>query len=83
MYGLYQQHLAPRAAANPNQEIVLWCDDHDDADTFHLFEIYGAAEAFQENAGSAFFAQYMAEAGPLLAGQPQVRMASPRWSTGI
>ena len=83
LYELYQQHLAPRAEANPNQEVVVWCEDQQDDDAFHLFEIYADPESFQANAGSEFFATYMAVAGPLLAGEPEVRMVTPRWSTGV
>ena len=83
LYDLYREHLAPRAEANDDQEVVVWCEDNEDADTFHLFEIYRTVEAFQANAGSDFFATYMATAGPLLAGQPEVRMVTPRWTTGL
>ena len=83
LFELYQEHLAPRAEANDNQEVVVWCDDAQDPDRFHLFEVYADTESFQANAGSEFFANYMAAAGPLLAAEPVVHMASPRWATGI
>lgn len=83
LYALYQDHLAPRAEANPAQEVVVWCADQQDEDVFVLFEIYGDAGALGENAKSDWFADYMAAAMPLLAGEPQVVMATPKWSTGL
>ena len=41
------------------------------------------AEALGANAGADWFAEYMQAAMPLLAGEPQVTMATPLWSTGI
>lgn len=83
LYDLYQQHLAPRAEANPRQEVVVWCEDQQDPDVFHLFEIYSDADTFNANAGSEFFAAYMEEAGPLLAAEPRVQLITPRWSMGV
>ena len=80
---LYEQHLAPLAESNEAQEVVVWCDDDQDPDVFVLFELYAERSAFEANAGSPAFGAYMAAAGPLLAGQPEVLMATPRWSTGV
>ena len=71
---LYESHLAPLAEANEAQQLVVWCDDDGDPDTFFLFEIYGDRAALEANAGSPAFGEYMAWgrpagalAGPLLA----------------
>lgn len=61
----------------------VWCADQQHPDTFVLFEIYRDAEALGANAGADWFNDYMAKAMPLLAGQPEVIMAEPKWSTGI
>ena len=83
IHQLYREMLAPHAAANEAQEIVVWCADQQDADRFHLFEIYRDMESFGLNAQSPEFAAYMGAVGPLLAGEPTVAMATPAWSTGI
>lgn len=83
LYDLYREHLAPRAEANDRQEVVVWCTDDADDDLFHLFEIYADQDSFHANAGSEFFAEYMQAAGPLLAGEPEVRLMTPRWSMGV
>lgn len=83
LYELYQQHLAPRAEANDDQEVVVWCADHQDPDVFVLFEIYRNADALGANAGAAWFGEYMTAAMPLLASEPEITMAEARWSTGL
>ncbi len=80
---LYTDIMAPRALGNDSQEVVVWCDDQHDPDTFYLFEIYSDPEAMGQNAQAEFFAEYMAKAGPLLAGEPEVAMATPQWAKGV
>ena len=83
VFDLYQQLMAPRAINNDAQEVVVWCADQHDPDTFYLFEVYGDPSAMGANASAPWFAEYMAKAGPLLAGEPEVGMADPMWSKGI
>lgn len=83
LYDLYAEHLAPRAEANDGQEVVVWCADQQDPDRFHLFEIYRDEAALGANAQAEWFAEYLQAAMPLLAGEPTVAMAEPRWSTGL
>ena len=83
LYALYREHLAPRAEANPAQETVVWCADNDDEDAFMLFEVYNDPAAPGENAGADWFAEYMAAAAQLMAGEPKVAMATPRWWKGL
>ena len=80
---LYEELMAPRAEANDAQEVVVWCADQHDADAFYLFEIYTDAAAMGANAQADWFADYMAKAGPLLAAEPEVAMATPVWSKGL
>ena len=80
---LYEKLMAPRAIDNDAQEVVLWCADQHDPDGFFLFEIYSNAAAMGANAQADWFAEYMAQAGPLLAGEPAVTMGSPVWVKGV
>ncbi len=80
---LYREILAPRAEANEAQEAVMWAADQHDADTFYLFEVYADGQAMGANASAPWFAEYMEKVGPMLAGEPEVAMATPRWSTGL
>ena len=83
IFALYQQHLVPRAEANDAQEVVVWCADQHDPDAYHLFEMYRDGESFGENAQASWFADFMAASAPLMAGEPTVAMATPRWSKGV
>ena len=80
---LYLEHLAPRAEANPAQEVVVLCLDGQDPDVLYLFEVYRDQAALQQAAQAPWFAEYMATAAPLLAGEPEVAMAAPVWETGL
>jgi quinol monooxygenase YgiN len=80
---LWDRHLRPRAEANPAQELYLFCEDADDADALHLVEVYGDPAAAQENARASWFADYMREAGPLIAGRPGMVSARPVWAKGL
>ncbi len=83
VYDAYREVMAPRAEANDSQEVVVWCNDIADPDRFILFEIYRDQEAFGANAQAPWFAEYMGRVGPLLAGEPEVTMATPEWGTGL
>jgi quinol monooxygenase YgiN len=76
---LFEQHLAPRAVANPAQEVVVWSADNTEPDTFYLCEIYGDSMAMEANARAAWFAEYMDAVSPLLATQPELMTATPMW----
>lgn len=80
---LYEELMAPRAEENDAQEVVVWCADQHDPDAFYLFEIYTDAAAMSANAQAEWFAGYMAKVGPLLAGEPEVAMATPIWAKGV
>jgi quinol monooxygenase YgiN len=75
--------MAPRALENDAQRVVVWCDDQQNQDRFHLFEIYSDPAAMGANASAPWFAEYMATAGPLLAGEPTVVMGTIGWSKGV
>ena len=83
IHQLWLDMLAPLAEANDGQQVVVWCNDQADADTFHLFEIYASPEAMGANAQSPAFAEYMQAAMPMLAGEPSVSMGEPAWSKGL
>jgi len=79
---LWDEHLRPRVEANAAQEVYFFCEDTQDPDTFYLFEIYANQEAMGENAGAAWFADYLRAVGPLLTDQSEVSTAVPVWAKG-
>ena len=79
---LWEKHLQPHSKSNTGQEMYVFCYDNQDADTLYLFEIYSSQAAFGEASQQPWFGEYMAAAGPLLAGQPEVGMATPLFAKG-
>lgn len=75
----WEAHLQPRAAENPAQATYFYCFSDSDPDTIHIFEHYTDPDALAANATAPFFADFMAEAAPLIAGEPQVAQATPVW----
>ncbi len=80
---LFRTHLADRATANDAQPVVIWAADDGDADRFHLVEVYDDPAAVAVSSQADWFWAYMAEAGPLMAGEPAVSTCSPRWMKGV
>lgn len=76
---LWDAHLKDRAAANPEHVSYVFALDAHDPNTVYITEVYATQAAFQANAQAPWFADYMAEVGPLLAGEPGFAMASPHW----
>lgn len=76
---LWDQHLKVRAEEDTVHVDYIFALDMGDPDTVHITEVYTTMAAFEANTQSPWFAAYMAEAGPLLAGQPGFAMASPYW----
>jgi quinol monooxygenase YgiN len=80
LLALFKKELAPRATNNPAQQVVVWVADAADPDVFHLFEVYVDRAAMESNAKAEWFWAYMAQAGPLLDGQPEMKTGVPRWA---
>ncbi|MEM8729381.1 MAG: antibiotic biosynthesis monooxygenase [Pseudomonadota bacterium] len=79
LVALWDQHLKSRAAENEAHVSYVFALDMGDPDTVHITEVYSTQAAFQANSSSTWFSAYMAEAGPLLDGEPGFAMASPYW----
>ena len=79
LVALWDAHLKTRAAENAAHVSYVFALDMGDPNTVHITEVYATEAAFQANSQAPWFAGYMAEAGPLLAGEPGFAMASPYW----
>lgn len=76
---VWERHLKPRAAANPKQAGYYYCYAREHPDEIRICEYYTDETALEDNAISAFFQDFMAEAAPLMEGEPDVSMADPVW----
>ncbi len=80
---LWATHLQPRIVAQGTHAAYAWVDDQQDPDAFVLFEIYRDPAQLQANARAEWFAAYLAQAGPLLAGEPEVTVGVPTYALGM
>jgi quinol monooxygenase YgiN len=81
--GLWDGHLRQWVAASRAQEVYLVVEDADDPDLLHLVEVYNDPQEMQRNAQAPWFADYLQQVEPLLAGSPQMRTGRPVWGKGV
>lgn len=79
MQALWEAHLKPRVAQNPAQPVYCYCLSREHPDDILLFEHYADETVLEDNAQSQFFADFMAEAAPLMAGEPEAALGDPVW----
>lgn len=80
---LWDEHLRQRVEESSAQEGYLVVEDDNDPDVLHLVELYNDPAEMQRNASAPWFAAYMKEVQPLLAGRPAMATGVPVWSKGI
>jgi quinol monooxygenase YgiN len=80
LFALHQALIAPHAGNDIAMDVAVWVADNADEDVFHLFEVYNDPAALERNASSDWIADYMAKAGPLMAGEPTVSFGTPLWA---
>lgn len=69
-------------AANPTHDVYFYCYDDNDPDTISVFQQYTDRASSQEFLEGPWYAAYVNEGSPLLAGQPQISAATPVWVKG-
>jgi quinol monooxygenase YgiN len=79
---IWEKHLQPRIAANPAHEAYFYCYDDADPDMICVFQQYTNPAASQEFLKAPWYAEYVDEVSPLLAGEPEIRAATPVWVKG-
>ncbi|MEM9433615.1 MAG: antibiotic biosynthesis monooxygenase family protein [Pseudomonadota bacterium] len=79
LVALWDEHLKVRATENSDHVSYVFALDMSDPDTAYITEVYATQSAFEANAQSPWFADYLAKASQLLAGEPGFAMGSPHW----
>ena len=80
IHRLFVRDLAPHARTNLDYEMLVWCDDEHDHDTFHIIEAFRARQDFSVSRKADWFMAYTEQAKPLLLEEPHVSVTAPRWS---
>ena len=78
----YEQYLKPHAEASEDQELSFYCWGVQDEDTVCLFELFSESYDLRGALESDWFKAYMEKAAPLLAGPPNMVIATPVWAKG-
>ena len=82
LLALWEKHLKARAQKNDVQSHYVIARDLEDEDAIRFLEVYEDRVQLEANAAAPWFADYMVEAAPLLAGEPDVARAAPHWIKG-
>lgn len=77
---VWEQHMAPAIAANPNHTAYFYCFDSSDPDSICAFQEYTSAEAAKEFLETPSYAAYLRDVEALLSGPPLVTALTPVWS---
>jgi quinol monooxygenase YgiN len=83
IYALYCEHVVPHVAADDRLRAVVWSDDDDDPDVWHLVEVFREGSSHRQLLGAPWFQAYVEHAAPLAAEPATVRLLTTRWMRGI
>ena len=76
---IWERHMAPAIAGNPEHLAYFYCYDHEDIDVLRVFQLYTGAKAAEDFLKHENYAAYLKEVEPLLAGPPEIHTAEPKW----
>lgn len=79
---VWEKHLRPRIATNAAHQAYFYCFDDGDPDLICVFQLYADRAASQAFVQAPWYAAYVEEVTPLLAGQPEISVATPAWIKG-
>lgn len=82
LYALYVEHVVPHIEQAAEVQSVVWSADREDADAYHLFEVFEDGADHRAVLESDWFRAYMKLAAPLAAEPPMVRLLDARWIKG-
>lgn len=79
MQGIWEKHVKPRAAANPQHLAYYFCVDEADSDVVCVFQLYQSQEAMADFLAGDWYPVYLAEVAEVVAEPPQVMPAGLVW----
>ena len=77
---IWEKHMAPAIASNPDHIVYFYCYDNADHDSICAFQQYSSVEASQDFLKTSTYAAYLKDVEPLLAEPPQVTDLTNMWS---
>lgn len=79
---VWEKHLRPRIAENSAHEAYCYCYDDNDPDVICVFQLYTSRAGAREFVQAPWYPAYEREVAPLLAGESDLRTATPIWIKG-
>ena len=76
---VWEEHVKPRAAANPDHLAYYFCFDEADADVICVFQLYSSKEAMTDFLAGDWYPRYLSDNAKVVAEAPQVMPASLVW----
>lgn len=80
---IWEQHVKPRAEANPDHEGYYFCHDDSDPDVICVFQVYSSEAALKAFVGGDWYPGYLAEIAQVVAAPPTLSQASLVWAKPI
>ncbi len=77
---VWEKHVRPRVADNPEHLSYFYCFDHNDADVICAFQVYSDATAPERFMAGPWYDAYLAEIAPLVAESPQISACKVEWA---
>ena len=71
---VWERRLRARVEASAAQQAYVLVEDAAERDVLHLFEVYDDSAEMARNRDAPWFADYLAEAGPLLGRRHQAEL---------
>ena|SRR5699024_6161437 len=76
---IWEQYMQPEIAQNKAHEAYFYCFDNNDPDTLCVYQQYSDYESSQAFLETTNYARYHKEVSSLLAGEPEILVATPMW----
>jgi quinol monooxygenase YgiN len=77
---VWEKHVRPRAATNPNHLAYYFCYDDNDPDVVCVFQLFSHADATAEFLAGDWYPIYLAEVGAVVADPPHLTTATLVWA---
>jgi quinol monooxygenase YgiN len=79
---VWEKHLQPKITSNTAHQTYIYCYDDNDPDVICVFQLYANQASSQEFLKTPWYAAYLRDVTPLLAGEPEIQAATPVWAKG-
>jgi quinol monooxygenase YgiN len=80
---VWESHLKSNISGNRAHEAYFYCYDDKDPDVICAFQQYTDRVSLQDFVKTPWYAAYIEEMAPLIAGEPEIRAVTPVWAKSL